>query len=532
MRHWAGLSFVLLACGLTGCQSSSPREPPLKLAQSPPIAEPQVVPPPTIRPDFPPTTPADGVRLATFRSNGEPAVQVRTAGQAPSEPIPSLSRELMAHPAVAAVPEPVSPVPLPASSREITIDEALAIALVQNPDLAVNRGDVGIAEAQRVIANTYPFNPTFEAQIQAADNANLAEHIRQSYTILQEFERGGKAGFRSGAANAAVQRSQWQQRASELTVASEVYRRFQGVLYARGKLELTRQTSRLNSELAENAHALLQAGKVTGSDLVIAEQEALDSRQAEAIADAELRTARLELRSALGMAEDVQLEPRGDLQLPRQFETGVNGLVQAALSTQPDVFAKQAALQQADAAVGLAIANQKADVTFGPAMEVDENKTFFIGGTLQVPLQIYNKKEGEVLQAEAERAKAAAELEQSRVKVKMAVLAAWQQFDDAQRLAAVLAEQVLPTSDRYLQDADKLLSAGQIDLLKLVELRRRRLTTQQQLLDAQNQMVLRQIDLESLSGNLLAPYVLPYDRPHPQLPQPTPPAPLPAPRMP
>jgi cobalt-zinc-cadmium efflux system outer membrane protein len=276
----------------------------------------------------------------------------------------------------------------------------------------------------------------------------------------------------------------------------------------------------------------LQAGKVTGSDLVIAEQEALDSRQAEAIAEAGLRTARLELRSALGMAEEVQLEPRGDLQLPRQFETGVNGLVQAALSTQPDVFAKQAALVQADAAVGLAIANQKADVTFGPAMEVDENKTFFIGGTLQVPLQIYNKKEGEVLQAEAERAKAAAELEQSRVKVKMAVLAAWQQSDDARRLAAVLVEQVLPTSDRYLQDADKLLSAGQIDLLKLVELRRRRLMAQQQLLDAQNQMVLRQIDLETLSGNLLAPYILPHDRPHPQLPQPSPPAPLPAPRMP
>jgi len=85
----------------------------------------------------------------------------------------------------------------------------------------------------------------------------------------------------------------------------------------------------------------------------------------------------------------------------------------------------------------LALANQKANVTFGPAIEVDESKTFFIGGTLQVPLQLYNKKEGEVLQAEAERAKAGAELEQVRIKVKMAVLAAWQQYEDARRLAAV-----------------------------------------------------------------------------------------------
>src|SRR5207248_7687978 len=130
--------------------------------------------------------------------------------------------------------------------------------------------------------------------------------------------------------------------------------------------------------------------------------------------------------------------------LPPQPMTSVNGLIQGALAAQPEVFAKLSALQQADAAVGLALANQKANVTFGPAIEVDENKTFFIGGTLQVPLQIYNKKEGEVLAAEAERGKAAAELELSRLKAKMAVLAAWQQLDNARRLAAMLSETVLP----------------------------------------------------------------------------------------
>jgi cobalt-zinc-cadmium efflux system outer membrane protein len=409
--------------------------------------------------------------------------------------------------------EPISPVPLPISSRAITIDEALSIALAQNPDLAVTRQDIAIAAGQRVVANTYPFNPTFEAQIQAADNFGLAQHIRQSYTVLQEFERGGKGGFRRGQANAAVQRTEWEQRAKELAVAADVYRRFQGVLFAREKLELARETGRLNQRLAQDARALLQAGKVTGSDLVIAEQEALDSRQAEAIGEAELRTARLELRSALGIADELQLEPQGDLHFPPQPTTSLNGLMQGALDAQPEVFAKAAALQQANAAVGLAIANQKADVTFGPAIEVDENKTFFIGGTLQVPLQIYNKKEGEVLQAEAERAKAAAELEQTRLKVKMAVLAAWQQYDDARRLAATIANEVLPAGDRFLQDADKLLSVGQIDLLKLVELRRRRLLSRQQLLDAQNQMVLRQIDLETLSGRLLSPELISHESP-------------------
>jgi outer membrane protein, heavy metal efflux system len=501
VRFSAGLLIVALA----GCQSGSPAAPPIKLAQSPQLPPATVPTPQPIRPDLGIASTTEPVRLASFDAAGETGIHVHMPRLAQAEPVPKFGGELTAGPPSPIVPEPVSPVPLPISSRAITIDEALSIALAQNPDLAVNRQGIAIAQAQRVIANTYPFNPTFEAQVQAADNSGLAQHIRQSYTVLQEFERGGKGGFRRGQANAAVQRTEWEQRAKELAVAADVYRRFQGVLFAGGKLELTRETGRLNRQLAENARALLQAGKVSGADLVIAEQEALDSRQAEAIGESELRTARLELRTALGIADELQLEPQGDLHFPPQPPTSLNGLIQGAIAAQPEVFAKAFALQQTNAAVGLAIANQKVNVTFGPAMEVDEAKTYFIGGTLQVPLQIYNKKEGEVLQAEAERAKAAAELEQTRLKVKMAVLAAWQQYEDARRLAATLANDVLPTSDRYLQDAEKLLSAGQIDLLKLVELRRRRLIARQQLLDAQNQMVLRQIDLEALSGRLLFP---------------------------
>ena len=363
---------------------------------------------------------------------------------------------------------------------------------------------MAVAEAQRVIANTYPFNPVFEAQVQAADNFDIKSHIRQSYSLLQEIETDGKGKFRRGEASASVNRTGWELRARELATAADVYRKFQAVFAARQKLQLAAEASRMNQQFAENAAALLQAGKVSGGDLVLARHEALDSRQAEAVAQSELRLARIELQAALGITDLVELEPQGDLRLsPPTDYVDLNGVAQAALANQPEVFAKMAALQQADAAVGLAIANQKANVTFGPAAEVDENETFFIGATLQAPLQIYNRKEGEVMQAEAERSRAAAELEQTRIKVKMAVLTAWQQYDDARRLAALLANEALPQSERYLRDADKLLAAGQIDFLKLVELRRRHLVARQQLADAQNQMVLRQIDLETLSGRLL-----------------------------
>ncbi len=496
MRYWLGL---LVAVAI-GCQSA----PPATLAPQttqPPLSAPVAA---TSAASVADPAAKGGVRLASFDGGGRSDIQIRMPRLAQSEPAGPAPPPFAPEPVGKAVPELIPAAPAPSASRAISIDEALAIALAQNPDLAVNRQDMAVAEAQRVIANTYPFNPVFEAQVQAADNFDIKSHIRQSYSLLQEIETGGKGKYRRGEASASVNRMGWELRARELATAADVYRKFQAVIAARQKLQLATEASRMNQQFAENAAALLQAGKVNGGDLVLARHEALDSRQAEAIAQSELRLARFELQAALGITDLVALEPQGDLRLsPPTDYVDLNGVAQSAMANQPEVFAKMAALQQADAAVGLAIANQKANVTFGPAAEVDENETFFIGATLQAPLQIYNRKEGEVMQAEAERSRAAAELEQTRIKVKMAVLTAWQQYDDARRLAALLANEALPQSERYLRDADKLLAAGQIDFLKLVELRRRHLVARQQLADTQNQMVLRQIDLETLSGRLL-----------------------------
>ncbi len=497
MRYWP----VFFVAAMVGCQSA----PPATLAPQttqPPLSAPVAAMPAASTTD---AATANSVRLASFDGGGRSDIQIRVPRLAQSEPAGGAPPRFPTEPVSKTVPELIPAAPAPSPSRAITIDDALAIALSQNPDLAVNRQDMAVAEAHRVIANTYPLNPVFEAQLQSADNPaeGVRQHTKQSYSLLQEIETGGKGKFRRGEASAAVNRTGWELRARELATAADVYRKFQAVLAARQKLQLAAEASRMNQQFAENAGALLQAGKVSGGDLVLARHEALDSRQAEAVAQSELRLARLELQAALGIAEPLELEPQGDLQLSPPTEyADLNSTVQAAATNQPEIFAKMSALQQADAAVGLAIANQRANFTMGPAFEQDETKTTFIGATLQMPLQIFNRKEGEVMQAEAERARAAAELEQARIKVKMAVLTAWQQYGDARRLAALLANEALPQSERYLRDADKLLAAGQIDFLKLIELRRRHLAARQQLADAQNQMVLRRIDLETLAGRL------------------------------
>ena len=125
--------------------------------------------------------------------------------------------------------------------------------------------------------------------------------------------------------------------------------------------------------------------------------------------------------------------------------------------------------------------------------------------TLQVPLQIFNRKQGEQMQAEAERARAAADFQQSRLKVKMRVVAAGQQYAGARRMVEFLRDQQMPASQRQLQDAEKLLAAGQVDLLKVVEVRRRNLALREQLLEAEGRAASQLVELETLIGSIPLP---------------------------
>jgi outer membrane protein TolC len=213
----------------------------------------------------------------------------------------------------------------------------------------------------------------------------------------------------------------------------------------------------------------------------------------------------MELRTVLGITEDVELLPTGDLNLLPDAEPTGERVVAAALAMQPELQAKIAAFMQADAAVALARANAWPDVTAGPTFEYDESKTVFVGGTLQIPLQVFNRKQGELMQAEAERARASADLEQSQVKVRMRALAAWQHYDNARRVARFLREEAGPASQRHAQDADKLFAAGQMDLLKVVEIRRRHLALREQLLEAESRAESYRIELEVLTGRVPLP---------------------------
>ncbi len=393
------------------------------------------------------------------------------------------------------------PPPLRTAQNELvplSLHDAIDWALERNPDLAVKRRDLGIARAQIVIADYYPFNPVFQATLQGASAPGLKDNFRQAYSLSQEIELAGQSDIRRAQANAGWARATWEVRQQEVALSVLVARRYQTLVNLQRRLQISRETYSINNRLAEQTEKLFQANQVSRADVLLTRLEAIDSRRLDAAGESAYLQGQLDLRAALGVTAAVDFVPLEQLQRTAEG-WNLDSLLAQACDCNPEIRVKQAALNEANSALNLALANQHANLTAGPAAEVDENHTVFIGGQLSAPLQIFNRKQGEVRQAEAQRNKAAEDLAQTQARIKIQLLAALESLNE--RLGVIREmDRESPQLAQSLDDAGKLFSAGLMDLLKLVEVRRRGIAARQQLLDAQHEATLAELDLTAATG--------------------------------
>lgn len=125
---------------------------------------------------------------------------------------------------------PAAALPIPVFS----IDEAIVFGLQNNPELAALRQQHGIADAGIVIADTYPFNPVWEAKIRAASgpaSADISNVVSNEHKLLTEVEIRGQRTYRRQGAAAALSRTDWEIASQEIALAVRVIRTFDAVLY-------------------------------------------------------------------------------------------------------------------------------------------------------------------------------------------------------------------------------------------------------------------------------------------------------------
>ena len=389
--------------------------------------------------------------------------------------------------AQAPTPAPTAPLTQIATVEPLNLDAAVRYALVNNPALAAFRLNRGIAEGAVVVSKTYPFNPLYQGTLLRASGGDPGS-VTNSYVRIHlvgiDVQIMHQQRYRQQAAYALLKRTDWEISAQELLAAVTAIRSFDTVVYRQGKVALAEEFLRINQKSAERVKQLVDLGNLKASDLLVARAEINDVQSQLALNRVAVFTAQRDYLRALGLTTE-RVEVSGSLD--RVLPAGDEELWQkAALELRPDRQARISAIDEAAAAVRLQVADRFGNPQIAMVQEYNETKNSFIGARLQVPLAVFNRRQGEIMQAEARLTQAHLLVRQVDVEIKQDVAVAAARVAETRKLAENYRYEILPALTKNLEEINLLFQQGQqgIDILKVLDIRRRLLRAQDGYLDA------------------------------------------------
>ena len=382
--------------------------------------------------------------------------------------------------------EPAPRPPASAGAVSLTVDEAMGLFLKQNLDLLIAQYGIDSAKGLEVTARLFP-NPTLSADVTGSMTQSFGQVGVLALRIDQLFELAGKRGHRQESARYGVQSAEASFADAVRTLGFAVKDAFYHVVQAKQKLELAKQNSANFAEVVKINDIRFKKGAIPEVDVIKLRVQLVDFQNQVITATQDYLTAQNNLRGLLGLKPTVALNVAGDLEY-KSRTLSVETLKADALLSRPDVLAKNRNVSQKDANLKLARAFRVPDVTIGAdtAMQGPQgpNSPHQYGLGLSVPLPLFNRNQGGILQAEADLKAAQTDLGKTRLLVEIDVENAYRDFTQTQMLVQAYRGGAVNDATEVKDIATKAYQRGGTTILDLLDAFRTFNTTMQGYIDA------------------------------------------------
>jgi outer membrane protein TolC len=459
----------------------------------------------------------DSARTVKLGPPGEPSNHSENRGQgevipvvaqAASEKSPPREPEVLPRPEKVAEPgqttQPVSP---QAGALSLTLPEALATSLAQNPDLVTLRGQLGVNQAMVGVAKTPIWNPFVQAQYfpngtpfvpgKPGEPASGAGQSNFYVWAMQRFELAHQRQFRTQSALAALNQVQWNVFQGELLNVSQTVRLYFTTLYQKELYDLAMANAELNDRLLRVIERRYKANLAKQSDVATAKIAARQSQRQAELAETAYQAALLALHQQLNVPMNAPLALTDRLTDVHWLsvhagEQPVDGtcLASELVEGRPDVMAARVGIQVAEANWRLARAAMIPDVSAGPIYETADDGTRYLGLRLQMDIPVMNTGAPLARQRREQMNQQALTYEQLKIKAGLEAQAAINQYDRVLALAAKSAPAKADATPPELQEITRLFEAGQADILAVIAMQNNLLQERRIYLDVLNQLSL------------------------------------------
>jgi len=386
----------------------------------------------------------------------------------------------------------------------LSLDQAVKLAIEQNLDLKAKREELGVAEGRLIRSNLLlQHNPELEGDLSNRRLKKPDEGVPKNLTqggvaLMQEFEIGGQPGYRREAAGRNLEKVMFEVSDFERTLRFRVTENFLKLLNLQAKITQTEQIVDLRTRLRDASRRRLELGDIPEVQHLLAEFE-LNRTQSDLISlRREREEALLSLRQNLALEPESRVEIFGDLDYKPQ-PISASELVKAALERRPDLAALDGEKRVAEAEENLNRAGRIPNVKFGIFWERDDRDNI-VGGRLSIPLPFFDRKQGEIREAQARKSQANINYVNSRQTIERSVQTAYQKFRLSEREISLYPAEARKQFDNSLELYLKAYQERLIDLPGLIVFQNQVVEARQKFIDALTNYNLALAELKYQAG--------------------------------
>ena len=386
-----------------------------------------------------------------------------------------------------------------AAAEPLSLAKAIELALEGNPEVAAAKRQWEATEGQVLQGRSRP-NPELAYSLEDTRSKTRT----QSWQLNLPVELGGKRAARTKAAEKTREQAQAQLAELQATVRANVAAAYFDVLTAQERLVLARDSAALAKSSTDTVSKRVAAGKVSPV-------EESKARVAEAGVRVELAQAASEQRNALSRlfallgridAPYTVLEGKAE-NLP-----SVPSLadLQPLISSAPGVVLARIEVDRREALTALEQSKRVPDVTVSVGMqrsnETQRNVLLF---GVSVPLPVFDRNQGNLLEALKLEDKARDELQAATVRLHSEVAQARERLSTITSEVQSLQQEVLPGAKSAYDAATIGFENGKFNFLEVLDAQRTYFTAKSQYLKALGEAHRAAADIDRLLGASMVP---------------------------
>jgi cobalt-zinc-cadmium efflux system outer membrane protein len=379
----------------------------------------------------------------------------------------------------------------------LTLEALEQMALARNPSIARAGALVAAARGNWVQAGLPP-NPSVGYEGQQLGSGGQAE--QHGILIAQEIIAPGKLRLSRAVASREIARAEQELAVQQQRVRTDVRVAFYRALLAQRQIDLTNEIVQIGQQGLQTTEALFRA---------------------EDVSRIEVLQARLELENALILAENarnrhlaawqslaaVAGQP-GMCPQPLYGEADVlppavcfGDILQRVLASSPEIASAGVNIERARMAVARARVEPRPNLNVEGLINVVDNG---IGGkpdagiAVTLPVPLWNKNQGAVLQAEQELTAATAALSQLELNLQNRLAPVYERYANARAQVERYRTRILPAASESLRLTRQTFSAGEIGYLNLLTVQRTFSQTNLNFLEALRELRTAEAEIDGL----------------------------------